>query len=362
VAFSADSNWLGLGYTNGAVELVNLANRAQRLTLPTKLGKDLVALSVEPGGRWMAVVDQVNDTSGAARTLWLWDTQEGKVTKAALKTAEIQSPTPLAFSADGRWLALGNQETVQIWDLQSQESTPAHEIPAQAGGAAPPIVLSLVFAAPEAAESALRLAVGYSNGAIDLYAKSVQPTENASLDFPTPETPLPATPVVSSKQSGPELEFLEHLQKTGKDNLIDLAFGSTDGLSLAVASAATIEIWQGDALSPMSTTLTAPSTATIYRIDHFETTTPDFVRVVWSQRDDLWLVLDTEGGVRAFTLQPPTQQDKEAILAQACREIETISNESGKEDAVAMESTEARNRQIISLRMVCRKYWSRAGK
>jgi hypothetical protein len=100
----------------------------------------------------------------------------------------------------------------------------------------------------------------------------------------------------------------------------------------------------------MLTTLTAPSTATIYRIDHFETTTPDFVRVVWSQRDDLWLVLDTEGGVRAFTLQSPTQQDREDILEKACREIKTI-----------MESTEARNGQFDSLRMVCRKYWPRAG-
>jgi WD40 repeat protein len=357
-AFSADSTRLGLGYANGAVELLDVAKHTQRLALPSQLGGDLVALAVSPDGEWVAVVDQVVGTSGAPRTLWLWNSQQGTVSKAALKAGDGQSPAPLAFSTDGRWLAVGNQETVQIWDLQTQEGRPAYELPGPPGEV-PPLVLSVTFATPKALGPDLRLAVGYSDGAIDLYEETAQPAESVSVHFPTPETPVPTVPIVSNEQRGPELTAIKHLQKSGPDTLTDLSFGNEDGQSLAAASSAQVEIWRGDSLSPMSGALTASPATTIYKIDKFGVTVPDFVRVVWNPGGRQWLVFDTEGGVGRFTLQPPTEQAEEDVLARACIEIETASSDGSGEDTAGMSLAETRNRQIESLKMVCKKYWSR---
>lgn len=358
VAFNAGSNWLGLGYADGAVELVNLANRAQRLALPTRLSGDLVALSVDPDGRWLAVVDEVVEITGAQRTLRLWDAQDGNVTEAALETAATQIPSPLAFSSDGRWLAVGNRETVQLWNVHSQQTEPAYELPALPE-TVPPVVVSLVFAASEAPGLAPRLAVGYSNGAIDLYEENRQPAENTALDIPTPETPLPVNSVDSSGQTGLELTPIKHLQKHSPDSLTDLAFGGADGRSLAAASSMTIEIWHGDSLLPMLTT--RPDT-TIYRIDHTSTITSeitDFAHVVWRQMPGLWVVFDSQGGVRTYALQSSTRQDWKEVLREACKELEAASAEVGKEKAIAAEFSEARTRQVESLKMVCKRYWSR---
>jgi WD40 repeat protein len=365
VAFSTDSRWLGLGHANGTVELVNMADRSTAVLYRTGAAR-LVALAIEnspgqpvqvvvamddgvvarygwhpeqaswqdmerielqdglakvmalcPDGNWIAVVDE----SGVLRVMDTAGRTEGE---AVLKTT---GEPPLAWSVDGRWLAVANQDTVQIWGLQTSRVELATELPA-APGEHPPPVRALAFAVPRTPgeiKPAL-LAVGYWEGTIGLYSipqvLGEQPAEPAVLEIPTPTGGVLENEDGLGALAGLDL-LPTHLRVPGGEALAHLAFGGADGQSLAAVFESKVEIWQGASMME-ATAVTEPDT-------NLFSMSPPFSSVVIGMDDRSWLVTDKQGKVRAFEFLelPQTGREKKQFLSKACEAMQTAGDGGG---------------------------------
>jgi WD40 repeat protein/serine/threonine protein kinase len=116
LAFGPDSSWLVTGCDEEArLFLWDLTTGRQRKEIPVAV-KSLGALAVSPDGTRIAAQDR----TGA---LFISDTATGQEIASA-RLPGILLRTPLAYSPDGRYLALAAESAVVgLWDTQRQEIT-----------------------------------------------------------------------------------------------------------------------------------------------------------------------------------------------------------------------------------------------
>jgi WD40 repeat protein len=96
-----------------------MASRTQRATLAVAedqaAGNEAAALAFSPDGRMLAVA--------VARSVQLWEVATGRLV-AKLRGHE-RKVTCLAFAPEGRWLASGSYDTtVRLWDVATCRPTP----------------------------------------------------------------------------------------------------------------------------------------------------------------------------------------------------------------------------------------------
>jgi len=110
VAFSPDSRQLAVASQQRNIVIYDVQNGSALRTLETRGGINILAFS--PDGRCLA-------SDGAA--IELWDLQTGKVSKSL--QGHRGSVRGIAFSPDGRFLAsAGADKTARLWNLETGES------------------------------------------------------------------------------------------------------------------------------------------------------------------------------------------------------------------------------------------------
>jgi WD40 repeat protein/serine/threonine protein kinase len=112
IAFSSDSRRVATGAKGGTVQLWDVVN-GKKLGEPLRHAERIETLLFRPGkGNLLAVV-----TAGSPWAVHLWDTAIGRAFGRAIP---MQGIPLIAFSPDGRWLAvLTPEQAVQLWNLAS---------------------------------------------------------------------------------------------------------------------------------------------------------------------------------------------------------------------------------------------------
>jgi RNA polymerase sigma factor (sigma-70 family) len=89
------------------------------------VGKHIASLAFSPNGKFLAAGQNMlrGDPDGS---LWLWEVATGK---AVHHQKETNSYSALAFSADGKLLALGGSLDIQLLDLATRKPLPAYPEP-----------------------------------------------------------------------------------------------------------------------------------------------------------------------------------------------------------------------------------------
>ncbi|WP_323138564.1 MULTISPECIES: helix-turn-helix domain-containing protein [unclassified Streptomyces] len=105
VVFSPDGRTLASSSSDGTTQLWNMATGKTRLTLAGHKDVD-VPLAFSPDGRTLAM--------GGEGKVRLWDTTRGRL-RTTLNTHTVFAES-LAFSPDGRTLAMGGEGKVRLWD------------------------------------------------------------------------------------------------------------------------------------------------------------------------------------------------------------------------------------------------------
>jgi serine/threonine protein kinase/WD40 repeat protein len=76
-------------------------------------------LTLSPGGRWLAT-----GHFGSIREVKVWETSDGRLVRS-LSGQHMDAPhAEVAFSSDGRWLAVGSHEDYQVWEVGSWSAGP----------------------------------------------------------------------------------------------------------------------------------------------------------------------------------------------------------------------------------------------
>lgn len=114
VAFSPDGATLATGDTNGNLYLWNVATGALMSTLTGEKGGTFWSIAFSPGEKILAATD--NDTKGKNFQICVWDTK-GKLL-ATFHNPDSYGATRLAFSPDGRFLAVGDENAhTYLWSI-----------------------------------------------------------------------------------------------------------------------------------------------------------------------------------------------------------------------------------------------------
>lgn len=70
-------------------------------------------MAFSPTAKWLAATGSVVGDGQNIRSVWLWDVD-------TQKEVEVLAPlrgSSVAFSPDGKWLAVGRSSTVQLWEV-----------------------------------------------------------------------------------------------------------------------------------------------------------------------------------------------------------------------------------------------------
>lgn len=89
----------------------SVRNNLEISRIPLPEGHSTRELAVSRGGRYVAA----SDPSGEAR---LWDTSSPDHAGTALLFDDEQS---MSFSPDGRWLSIGGQNEIRLWDINEKK-------------------------------------------------------------------------------------------------------------------------------------------------------------------------------------------------------------------------------------------------
>jgi WD40 repeat protein len=111
---STDLRWMAVGLTNGEVRLIDLVQRTNVLLAAHAGRVRALAFSIEPG-RLASI--------GEDRFLRLWEIGTLRELDAYAFDAHMESETfgvSLAFSSDGRLIAAGSWDRIQVWDLRAR--------------------------------------------------------------------------------------------------------------------------------------------------------------------------------------------------------------------------------------------------
>jgi WD40 repeat protein/serine/threonine protein kinase len=98
------------------------------LTAPDRMARSLTSkatypAAISPNRHWLSAVIR---NERQALQLLLWDLrQEVRQNKASVLVNEVSGSSPIDFSDDDRFLAIGNGNIVYIWDLNSEEPNSA---------------------------------------------------------------------------------------------------------------------------------------------------------------------------------------------------------------------------------------------
>jgi WD40 repeat protein len=128
VAFSPDGHTLVAGTHNQGVALWDTANRTRLASLPAGSGQPVPVLSVafSPDGRTLAAgtagAGPIGPAGPGGGTVLLWDTAN-RTGLASLLAGSRNPFESVAFSPDGRTLAVALQGGVQLWDLATRKLT-----------------------------------------------------------------------------------------------------------------------------------------------------------------------------------------------------------------------------------------------
>jgi WD40 repeat protein len=124
VAFSPNSKYIACG-SNEKVDIWEVASGGAHESLPVKYA---TAILFSPDGKHIVTANwNFYDPSGRSVSIW-----DGKAQREVdhLQLLEIEragnvdsSPTQLAFTKDGRYLALENQGMLRIWDMLTRRET-----------------------------------------------------------------------------------------------------------------------------------------------------------------------------------------------------------------------------------------------
>jgi RNA polymerase sigma factor (sigma-70 family) len=105
VAFSSDSKRLASGDFNGIVKLWDVATEKEQAALQAKPAYDIQCLAFSPDGKMLAV--------GGQAGLRLWDVAERKVVQQFRDRMVYE----LAFAPDGKVLAASGLSHIRLWDV-----------------------------------------------------------------------------------------------------------------------------------------------------------------------------------------------------------------------------------------------------
>jgi WD40 repeat protein len=139
-AISADGKYLALGGLDGVVRILLTSTRAEQQSVYTLDGQ-IVSLAFSPDSRWLAagVCGEASTGLNLCREnrIVLWDLSSGQVsgtfpknnqnaTQAEIPPAHNDYILSLAFSADGKYLASGSQDTtILLWEVSTYEQVGA---------------------------------------------------------------------------------------------------------------------------------------------------------------------------------------------------------------------------------------------
>jgi WD40 repeat protein len=119
VTFSLDGATLFSCSLDETIRLWNLATRACLATLPA--GKRLACLALSPDGRTLASGSGWWDEGGSASEVIFWDLRSRQRLKN--EVGVLAMVTKLSFSPDGRTLAVGIVDSLELLDVGSRRST-----------------------------------------------------------------------------------------------------------------------------------------------------------------------------------------------------------------------------------------------
>ena len=112
VAFSPDGGTLATASRDGTIKLWRVADGALLQTLTGHAGENLIRVAFSPNGDVLASVGAED------RSLRLWRVPDGKPLFSADARATSGALNDVAFSADGRLLAVASSQGVQLWGVR----------------------------------------------------------------------------------------------------------------------------------------------------------------------------------------------------------------------------------------------------
>ncbi len=112
VAFSPDGGTLATASRDGTIKLWRVADGALLQTLTGHAGENLIRVAFSPNGDVLASVGAED------RSLRLWRVPDGKPLFSADARATNGALNDVAFSADGRLLAVASSQGVQLWGVR----------------------------------------------------------------------------------------------------------------------------------------------------------------------------------------------------------------------------------------------------
>ena len=118
LAWSPNSSQLvGIGFhSNSLVIWDNDHQELRSYTLPSSNGE---SLAWSPDGRWLAIGSSVSST------IWLWNPTTHEIEDSRNLNRGMGRLFDIAWSPDGKWLVRGTQNGVYLWDMTSDSTTPA---------------------------------------------------------------------------------------------------------------------------------------------------------------------------------------------------------------------------------------------
>jgi WD40 repeat protein len=141
MAFSADGHVLASLYSNGSARLWNVANPAAYAPLsqlPTARNQQIISLIYSPDGRTIAGLEINGQTGTGSVQLWnVADPANPRPLGHPLTGPGKGGANSIAFGPNGRTLAVGSDDGIQLWEIDKFEHLLSGP---QIGTGTPPII------------------------------------------------------------------------------------------------------------------------------------------------------------------------------------------------------------------------------